>query len=118
LRCINVPRRRLPLHAPREPDKEEDKMAWDSEAALVRLAAERVRVATTMTVLMVAVYFGFILLVAFAKDWLAMPIVPGLSLGILLGAGVIVFAWVLTLVYVRWANGTFDSQVEAIVREG
>jgi uncharacterized membrane protein (DUF485 family) len=66
---------------------------------------------------MMAVYFGFILLVAFAKPVMAMQLVPGLSLGIALGAATIVFSCVITLVYVRWANTHLDGQSDAIVQE-
>ncbi len=55
---------------------------------------------------MMVAYFGFILLVAFDKPLLGRLVVPGLSLGILLGALVIVVAWVLIWIYVRWANRT------------
>ena len=47
---------------------------------------------------------GFILLVAFAKPFLGSLIVPGLSWGILLGALVIVSAWLLTFIYVLAAG--------------
>jgi uncharacterized membrane protein (DUF485 family) len=60
---------------------------------------------------MMAIYFGFILLVAYAKPLLARLVRPGLSLGTLLGVLVIVSAWVLTWVYVRWANGRYDTTV-------
>jgi uncharacterized membrane protein (DUF485 family) len=40
--------------------------------------------------------------------------VPGLSLGILLGALVIVAAWVLIWIYVRWANTHYDAAVDAL----
>jgi uncharacterized membrane protein (DUF485 family) len=43
--------------------------------------------------------------------------VPGLSLGILLGALVIVAAWVLIWIYVRWANRHYDIAVDAIRRQ-
>jgi uncharacterized membrane protein (DUF485 family) len=36
---------------------------------------------------------------------------PGLSLGILLGVVVIVTAWVLIWIYVRWANAHYDAAV-------
>jgi uncharacterized membrane protein (DUF485 family) len=39
---------------------------------------------------------------------------PGLTLGILLGAGVIVAAWLLTLVYVRWANRVYDPELRRL----
>ena len=63
---------------------------------------------------MVGVYFGFILLVAFRPSLLAQLVSEGLSLGIVLGAFVIVAAWVLTLVYVRWANAEYDPALAAL----
>ena len=41
-------------------------------------------------------------------------IAPGLSLGILLGALVIVASWLLTLVYVRWANIHYDAGLDEL----
>ena len=79
-----------------------------SLTALETVSAARWRMAITLTVLMMAAYFGFILLVAFDKTLLGTRLAPGLSLGMLLGAGVIVVAWILTWVYVRWANSHYD----------
>lgn len=81
---------------------------------LRRLDTARRRVATILTVAMMVLYFGFILLVAYGKTFLTTLIVPGLSLGILLGALVIVAAWVLILVYVRWANQHYDAVVAGL----
>jgi uncharacterized membrane protein (DUF485 family) len=78
------------------------------------LAAARWRVAILLTAAMMAIYFGFILLVAYDKSLLASVLTPGLSLGILLGALVIVAAWVLMFVYVSWANRHHDAAVHAI----
>ena len=64
--------------------------------------------ASLLTAGMVVVYFGFILLVAFQPALLATPLGDGLSVGILLGALVIVSAWGLTWTYVRWANRVYD----------
>jgi uncharacterized membrane protein (DUF485 family) len=63
---------------------------------------------------MMVLYFGFILLVAYAKPLLGVLVVPGLSLGILLGAFVIVAAWVLIWIYVRWANKHYDAAIDAL----
>jgi uncharacterized membrane protein (DUF485 family) len=49
-------------------------------------------------------YSTLILLIAWNKPFLARVVVPGLSMAILLGAFVTVAAWILTLIYVRWAN--------------
>ena len=81
----------------------------DGQDGLRALAAAQWRVAATLTAAMIALYFGFILLIAFNKAFLARLVVPGLSLGILLGALVIVCSWLLTWVYVRWANTHYDA---------
>ena len=86
----------------------------DSMRALARL---RWRVAIVLTVLMTAVYFGFILLIAFDKPLVGSLLAPGLSLGILLGALVIGATWILTLIYIRWANRTYDPALERLKRE-
>lgn len=81
---------------------------------LRRLDAARRRVAGILTMAMMVLYFGFILLIAYGKPLLATVIVPGLSLGILLGALVIVAAWLLILVYVHWANRHYDAAVAGL----
>ncbi len=81
-----------------------------------KVDAARRRVAGALTLAMMVIYFGFILLVAYAKPFLSQLVVPGLSLGILLGALVIVAAWVLIWVYVRWANRHYDTAIEAVRR--
>jgi uncharacterized membrane protein (DUF485 family) len=83
---------------------------------LEAVSAARWRIALALTVAMMAVYFGFILLVAFNKPLLGRVIAPGLSLGILLGVLVIVAAWVLTWVYVRWANTHYDARLGGLRR--
>jgi uncharacterized membrane protein (DUF485 family) len=70
--------------------------------------------ALALTAAMVVLYFGFILLVAYGRPILARPLIPGLTVGILLGALVIVVSWVLTWVYVRWANTHYDPKVRAL----
>jgi uncharacterized membrane protein (DUF485 family) len=74
--------------------------------------------ALTLTGATILIYFGFIALVAFGRPLLAVQVVPGLSLGILLGALVIVASWALTWVYVRWANSVYDPQVRALQGSG
>jgi uncharacterized membrane protein (DUF485 family) len=64
--------------------------------------------------IMLMAYFGFILTVAFNKEILATKISKGLTLGLPVGLGIIVLAWVLTGVYVRWANKHYDNKVEEL----
>lgn len=86
----------------------------DHESRLRTLAQQRWRLAISLTVAMIVIYFGFILLIAYNKPLLATRIVPGLSLGILLGALVIVASWLLTWIYVRWANTHYDRELREL----
>jgi uncharacterized membrane protein (DUF485 family) len=86
-------------------------MTGDRHERLSALAAKQWRIALALTATMIAVYFGFILLVAYQKPLMGRLIVPGLSLGILLGALVIVASWLLTLAYVWWANTRYDDEL-------
>ncbi len=88
----------------------------DSDTRLEAVGAARWRVAIALTIAMMVVYFGFILLVAFNKPLLGALVAPGLSLGMLLGVLVIVAAWALTWVYVRWANTHYDAAIKALRR--
>ena len=83
----------------------------DSQIHLTRVAAARWRLALVLTTVMTVVYVGFILLVAYNKPLLGTILMPGLSLGIVLGVLVILTAWVLILIYVRWTNTHYDHRV-------
>jgi uncharacterized membrane protein (DUF485 family) len=89
-------------------------MALD-ESALHKVVAERLKLGLILTTLMLIFYFGFILLVAFNKPLLSILLSPGLSLGILLGGLVIASAWVLSMIYVLWANKRYDRIVAEAV---
>jgi uncharacterized membrane protein (DUF485 family) len=85
-------------------------MADDPE--LHELVAKRWRVGALLTTVMVLAYFGFILLVAFDKETAGSLIAGGrVSIGIVLGALLIVLAPVLIAIYVRWANRSYDPQI-------
>lgn len=88
-------------------------MATNSDA-VVQLAARRWRIALVLTAMMLAVYFGFILMIAFGKPLMAIPVTGGLTVGILLGVLVIASAWIFTGIYVRWANTHYDAALRAI----
>ena len=93
-------------------------MATDSASRLRELTRARRRVATALTAAMIVLYFGFIGLIAFDRDFLARKLTDGLSVGILLGALVIVSSWLLTWFYVRWANANYDTVLRDIDRGG
>jgi uncharacterized membrane protein (DUF485 family) len=75
------------------------------------LAARKNRISVRLTAVTLLVYYGFILLIAFKRDVFAAKAVGNVTFGILLGIGVIIACWLLTGVYVRWANRHYDSMV-------
>lgn len=83
-----------------------------------RLKATRSSFGWTLTILMMVVYYGFILLVAFNKELLATRLGEGvMTLGMPVGLGVILFTIIITAIYVQRANTSFDSLTDKIVRE-
>jgi uncharacterized membrane protein (DUF485 family) len=88
----------------------------DSHHSLAQIAASRRRVTGTLTAVMMILYFGFTLLVAFDKPLLGRLVLPGLSVGILLGVLVILAAWVLVGIYVVWANRSYDRRIAELRR--
>ncbi|MFZ0256801.1 MAG: DUF485 domain-containing protein [Gammaproteobacteria bacterium] len=74
------------------------------------LVTKRQRFGWTLALLMLGVYYGFILLVAYAKGFLGTPVSEGsvMTIGIPIGIGVILFAFALTGIYVWRANTEFD----------
>ncbi len=79
------------------------------------LKAKRTRFGWWLTALMMVVYYGFILLVAFDKELLAQRLGSGvMTLGMPIGLGVILFTIVITGIYVRRANSEFDDLTEDI----
>ena len=81
------------------------------------LKQKRSRFGWWLTAAMMVVYYGFILLVAFDKEFLAQRLGSGvMTLGIPLGFGVILFTIVITAIYVRRANSEFDEMTEDIAK--
>jgi uncharacterized membrane protein (DUF485 family) len=71
--------------------------------------------AVAISIFVIGVYFGFILLIAFDKELVGQVIVPGLSVGIVLGALVIMATWITTWFYIRWANRHVDPALAKIL---
>jgi uncharacterized membrane protein (DUF485 family) len=77
------------------------------------LAARKDRISLLLTLVTLALYYGFIFLAAF-KPSLFGTWAAGLPLGIPIGVGVILGCWVLTGIYVRWANSRYDAMVDRL----
>ena len=84
----------------------------------IKLVAERSSLGLTLSIAMMAIYFGFILLVAFAPGFLGASLTGGVTtIGIPVGILVILSAFALTGFYVYRANGSYDALTQQIVRE-
>ena len=89
-----------------------------SHPKYLELKSKRNALGLLLTVLMLAVYYGYIALIAFNKPFLAQPIGAGVtSLGIPIGFGVIVFTIIITGLYVRRANSEFDALTKDILKD-
>ena len=96
-------------------DKTEAMMANPRFKELVKA---RSTLAWTLTAAMLAIYYGFILLIAFDKGGLGAVVVGSVtSLGIVIGLGVLVSAFVLVAVYVAIANSKFDRMTRELREE-
>lgn len=79
------------------------------------LKSKRSSLGWWLTLSMMVVYYGFILLVAFNKPFLSSRLGSGvMTMGMPIGLGVIVFTVVITAIYVRRANGEFDTLAEEL----
>jgi uncharacterized membrane protein (DUF485 family) len=76
------------------------------------LVALRWAMAGILTLLVFISYYGFILMVGYSKATLARKISEVTPLGFLMVVAVIVFSFILTLVYVFWANSKYDTMVD------
>ncbi|MNR32627.1 Inner membrane protein YjcH [compost metagenome] len=84
-----------------------------------QLAQSRSRLAWSLSAAVLGVYFLFMATVAFAPEWLHRPLGEGslLTVGMPVGAAVIVFSWLLTGWYVRCANTRFDALNAELLEE-
>jgi uncharacterized membrane protein (DUF485 family) len=77
-----------------------------------RLVRRRWLVSLVLTALLFVLYYGYIILIAVDRTFLSQRIGDGtMTVGIPIGAAVIVGSWLLTAVYIGWANRVYDSEV-------
>jgi uncharacterized membrane protein (DUF485 family) len=80
------------------------------------MLVRRWRVSLVLTALLFALYYGYIVLIAMNPELMSVKIGDVTTLGIPLGAAVIVGAWALTAAYVVWANRHYDPEVDRLRR--
>jgi len=80
------------------------------------LASQKNTVSLILTIIELVLYFGFIALIAYNKPFLAQKVADGsaITIGIPIAVGVIFLSWVLTGVYIFWANTTYDEMVKRV----
>jgi uncharacterized membrane protein (DUF485 family) len=72
-------------------------------------------ISLTLTLVQLVLYFGFIMLVAYAgRTFLAAKITASTPLGIPIAVGTILLSWFLTGFYIRWANSTYDPMIRTL----
>lgn len=90
--------------------------AVEAHPAYQELIRRRTRLGWVLTGIVLAAFFGFTLITAFDKAWLAAPIGAGVtSIGIPIGFGIILLAISLTAVYVWRANSEYDALIRRVL---
>jgi uncharacterized membrane protein (DUF485 family) len=82
----------------------------------IELEKKRSALGWTLTIIMLLIYFGFIMLVAFFKPLMATQVYGVVTLAFPVGLFVIVSAITITGVYVIRANGEFDRLTAKVVK--
>ena len=89
--------------------------AIKSDPNYQKLVRVRSRFGWILTAIMMVVYYGYILLIAFEKELLATRLGEGvMTLAMPIGLAVIIFTVFITGFYVRRANSEFDALTTAI----
>jgi uncharacterized membrane protein (DUF485 family) len=84
-----------------------------------QLVQKRGSFAWTLSAIVLVIFYGFFLLVAFNPKLLGQPIAEGSmwAIGYTAEMVMFVFFWILTFLYVRRANGEFDELTAEIIKD-
>ncbi|HYN58704.1 MAG TPA: DUF485 domain-containing protein [Rubrivivax sp.] len=83
------------------------------------LVERRGRFAWTLAAVVLIFFYGFVLMVAYQPAFLGKPLSEGgmLTVGVAVELFLFIFFWVLSFIYVRRANGEFDSLTQDIIKQ-
>ena len=83
------------------------------------LVSRRGRFAWTLAFIVLSMFYGFVMVVAFNPAALGQPISEGsmVTVGVAIELFMFIFFWSLTAVYVKRANSEFDALTQEIVKE-
>lgn len=81
-----------------------------------KLAKQKNAISTILTLAELVIYFGFIALVAYNKTFLGRKLSQdsATTIGIPIAVGTIIVSWVLTGIYIFWANNKYDAMVKRV----
>jgi uncharacterized membrane protein (DUF485 family) len=87
-----------------------------NDPEFTQLVSKKNAISWTLTILELVLYFGFIGLIAFNKEYLSQKLSEGsaTTIGIPIAVGTILLSWVFTGIYIFWANSKYDSEVKKI----
>jgi uncharacterized membrane protein (DUF485 family) len=90
-----------------------------SNSSYKKLVSERSSFAWKLTITILVVYYAFILLIAFSPETLGAKLVAGgmATVGIPAGVAIIIFAFILTGIYVKRANSEFDDLLDQVKKD-
>jgi uncharacterized membrane protein (DUF485 family) len=78
------------------------------------LRSKKNSISIILTVLELVLYFGFIALIAFNREFLSQKISGAITVGIPIAVGTIVLSWIFTGIYIQWANTKYDGMVKKL----
>jgi uncharacterized membrane protein (DUF485 family) len=86
-------------------------------AAFKQMVRQRWMMSVVLTAALFVIYYGYIVLIAVDKPFMAQKIGEVTTLAVPLGIAVILLSWVLTGIYVVWANRVHDVEVKRLKGE-
>lgn len=85
--------------------------------AFKHLVGRRMTMSVIGIILLFITYYGYVVLIGASPETLAQKVGEYTTLGIPLGVAVIVIAFILTALYVVWANASYDPEVQRLKSE-
>ncbi|MDH4554500.1 DUF485 domain-containing protein [Pseudomonas sp. BN417] len=84
----------------------------------IQLVRRKQRLTWSLTLAMLVIYYGFVLLVAFAPGVLGQPLNGGVtSVGMLVGVVIVLLSFALTGIYVQRTNSALDPLNDKLKQE-
>ncbi|HTF99111.1 MAG TPA: DUF485 domain-containing protein [Nitrospirota bacterium] len=87
-----------------------------NDPEFTQLVSKKNVISWVLTIVELVLYFGFIALIAFNKEYLSQKLSEGTAttIGIPIAVGTILLSWVLTGIYIFWANSKYDAEVKKL----